>query len=61
MRICLLCEIPIYEHWDYCTRCYQKTIYELEEEMEKKEGPVSAREDVDRTPASEPVTENSHH
>jgi len=57
MKTCLLCETPIYEHWDYCTRCYQKTISELEEEMEKKEGPFAADQDVEEAPASNPLME----
>ena len=61
MRKCLICEAPVDGNKDFCTPCYQKKIYEIEEEMSKKEGPFSARKDIEEAPASGPVTENTYH
>lgn len=58
---CLLCEAPIDDHWDYCTACYQKTIFELEREMEKREGPSVPAKESREAPASETRKENAHH
>jgi len=33
MRKCLVCGVPVDDHRDFCTRCYQKKIYEIAEEM----------------------------
>ena len=45
---------------EYCVRCFLTAISELDKRYGKKEGPFSAREDVEVAPASEPLTENTH-
>ena len=56
---CLICGVQIDDHRDFCTPCYQKKIYEIEEEMSKKEGPSSAREGIGEAPVSEPSEEDA--
>ena len=62
MGSCIICGNPV-EHpsHDFCKRCFNSKIGELQERYVKKEGPSSTREDEREAPASEPVTENTHH
>ena len=60
MKKCLLCKAPIDDHRDFCARCYQRKISELEQMMEKKQGPSSTREDIGEAPTdSEPQKEDT--
>jgi len=60
-KLCLICHSPVEKSWHtFCHRCLHSSIKELEERYLQKEGPVSAREDVDQAPVSEPHSENTH-
>ena len=39
MRNCLICGVPVDEYRDFCPRCYQRDIHEIDEEVEKKKAP----------------------
>jgi hypothetical protein len=60
MRKCLICEAPVADNRDFCTPCYQKKIYEIEEEMSKREA-SQTREDQREAPVSNPLAEDTHH
>lgn len=51
MKKCRLCGTPILDSWEYCIRCYQKTIAELEKEMESREGPSDPAKESREAPA----------
>ena len=39
MKNFLICGVQVDDNMDFCTPCYQKKIYEIEEEMGKKRAP----------------------
>ena len=55
MKKCLLCKAPIDDHRDFCARCYQRKISEIEQMMEKKKGPSSdPAKDIGEAPTVNP-------
>lgn len=46
---------------NYCPQCFKTRIDELDRKYGKEKGPSSSSEGIGEAPASEPVTENTHH
>jgi len=60
MGRCIICGAEVSDRHDYCETCFKSAIGELNRKY-GKEGPSEPGKDSGEAPASEPLTENTHH
>ncbi len=59
---CIICGTKIAGRHDYCRKCFDSKIHELQMEYGEQEGPTTGHaKDDGEALASGPVAENTHH
>jgi len=62
MKACIICGGETkHPSYDFCEKCFNSSIQELESRYGKKEGPSDPAKESREAPVDEPLTENTHH